>query len=174
MRFHLVVLFARLFHTGYSMKKLPVLIASIAVCELVGILSTPFTIAAIPVWYAHLIKPPFSPPNWIFGPVWTSLYFLMGVSFFLIWQLGWKKKKVKTAGYFFGAQLALNFLWSVSFFGLRSPLLGMVNIVALWVLIVLTMKKLYPLSQVAFYLLVPYILWVSFAMLLNGAIVFLN
>lgn len=156
------------------MKNLFKLIASIAVCELVGILSTPFTLAAIPTWYATLVKPPFSPPNWIFGPVWTLLYLMMGISFYLLWQLGWKKKKVKVAGYYFGAQLALNFLWSVSFFGLHSPLLGLVNIIALWILIILTMKHFYPLSKPAFYLLVPYVLWVSFATLLNGAIVVLN
>lgn len=156
------------------MKNLPRLIASIAVCELVGILSTPFTVAAIPTWYTFLIKPPFAPPNWIFGPVWTLLYALMGVSFYCIWQLGWKKKKVRVAGYYFGAQLAVNFLWSISFFGLRSPLLGLVNIVVLLALIILTMKHFYPLSKVAFYLLIPYLLWVSFATFLNGAIVVLN
>lgn len=156
------------------MKNLPKLIVSIVVCELVGLLSTPFTIAAIPEWYAFLIKPSFSPPNWIFGPVWTLLYLMMGVSFFLLWQLGWKKKKVKDAAYFFGAQLALNFFWSIAFFGLRSPLLSLVTIVALLALILLTMKHFYPLSKPAFYLLVPYLFWVSFATLLNGAIVLLN
>lgn len=156
------------------MKNLPKLIASIALCEAVGILSTPFTIAAIPTWYSTLVKPPFSPPNWIFGPVWTLLYLMMGVSFYCIWQLGWKKKKVKVAGYYFGVQLALNFLWSIAFFGLRSPLLGLVNIIALWMFIILTMKHFYPLSRIAFYLLVPYLLWATFAMLLNGAIVLLN
>lgn len=157
-----------------SMKNLPKLIISIVVCELVGILSTPFTLAAIPGWYSTLVKPPFSPPNSIFGPVWTLLYLMMGVAFFLIWQLGWKKKKVRVAGYYFGAQLALNFLWSIAFFGLRSPILGLATIVALLSLIILTMKHFYPLSKVAFYLLVPYLLWVSFATILNGAIVLLN
>lgn len=156
-----------------SMKYLPKLIASIVVCELVGLLSTPFTLAAIPNWYATLVKPPFSPPNWIFGPVWTLLYFLMGVSFFLIWQQGWKKK-TKVAGYYFGAQLVLNFFWSIAFFSLRSPTLGLINIIALLTLIILTMKHFYPLSRTAFYLLVPYLLWVTFATILNGAIVILN
>lgn len=157
-----------------SMKNLPKLIVSIVVCELVGILSTPFTLAAIPGWYASLVKPPFSPPNWIFGPVWILLYLMMGVSFHYIWQLGWQKKKVRVAGYYFGVQLAFNFLWSIAFFGLRSPILGLVNIVVLLGLILLTMKHFYPLSRVAFYLLVPYLLWVIFATLLNGAIVLLN
>ncbi len=156
------------------MKNLPKLIASIALCEVIGILSTPFTIAAISGWYAHLIKPSFSPPNWIFGPVWTLLYMMMGISLFLIWELGLKKKKVKTAVYYFGAQLVLNFFWSIAFFGLRSPLLGLITIVTLLALILLTMKHFYTLSKPAFYLLVPYLLWVSFATLLNVAIVILN
>ncbi|MDP1721953.1 MAG: TspO/MBR family protein [Candidatus Gottesmanbacteria bacterium] len=156
------------------MKNLHKLIASIALCEAVGILSTPFTLAAITGWYTNLIKPSFSPPNWIFGPVWTLLYMMMGISLFLIWELGLKKKKVKTAVYYFGAQLVLNFFWSIAFFGLRSPLLGLVNITILLGLILLTMKHFYPLSKPAFYLLVPYSLWVSFAAILNGAIVILN
>lgn len=155
------------------MRNLPKLIISIALCEAVGILSTSFTLAAIPEWYSALVKPPFSPPNWVFGPVWILLYLMMGVSFHYIWQLGWKKK-IKVAGYYFGAQLALSFLWSVAFFGLRSPLLGLVNIITLWIFIVLTMKHFYPLSKIAFYLLVPYLLWIIFATLLNGAIVLLN
>jgi len=92
----------------------------------------------------------------------------------LIWKQGWNKKKVKTAGMFFLAQLSLNFLWSPIFFGLKSPLLGLVVIVIMWTLILATMKKFYPLSKLAFYLLVPYLLWVSFATVLNAAIVVLN
>jgi tryptophan-rich sensory protein len=156
------------------MKDFIKLVLSILGCELVGILGTPFTIAAIPTWYTSLNKPFFSPPTWIFGPVWTILYFLMGVSFYLILQKGWKKKPVKSAGMFFIAQLALNFLWSPIFFGLKSPLLGLITIVAMWILIITTMKKFYPLSKLAFYLLIPYLLWVSFATVLNAAILILN
>ena len=155
------------------MKDLSKLIISVVGCELVGILGTPFTISAIPAWYATLNKPVFAPPNWIFGPVWTLLYFLMGISFYLIWKQGWKKK-IRAAGMFFLAQLGLNFIWSPIFFGLRAPLLGLIVIVTMWVLIVMTMKRFYPLSRLAFYLLVPYLLWVSFATLLNVAIVVLN
>lgn len=150
------------------------LLVCIVGCELVGILGTPFTISAIPTWYASLNKPFFAPPNWLFGPAWTLLYFLMGVSFYLILQKNRKKKVVKTAIHFFLAQLVLNFLWSPIFFGLRSPLLGLITIVALWLLIIITMKKFYPLSKAAFYLLIPYLLWVSFATVLNAAIVVLN
>ncbi len=156
------------------MKNLPKLIISIVGCELVGFLGTPFTISAIPTWYATLNKPFFSPPNWLFGPVWTLLYFLMGVAFYLIWKQGWKKKKVKTAGMYFLAQLGLNFIWSPIFFGLKAPLLGLIIIVAMWALIAMTIKKFYPLSKWAAYLLVPDLLWVSFATILNAAIVVLN
>lgn len=156
------------------MKNTWKLIASVIGCELVGILGTPFTISAIPTWYATLNKPFFAPPNWLFGPAWTLLYFLMGLAFYLIWKQGWQKKKNRIAGKYFLAQLALNFIWSPIFFGLRAPLLGLIVIVAMWTMIVITMKKFYPLSKPAFYLLVPYLLWVSFATLLNGAIVVLN
>jgi len=156
------------------MKDWPKFIISIIGSELVGLLGTPFTISAIPTWYATLTKPFFAPPNWIFGPVWTLLYFLMGVAFYLIWKQDWKKEKVKTARNYFFVQLALNFAWSPIFFGLRSPILGLIVIVAMWVFIVLTIKKFYPLSKWAAYLLIPYLLWVSFATLLNAAIAVLN
>jgi tryptophan-rich sensory protein len=156
------------------MKNWHKLIISVIGCELVGFLGTPFTISAIPTWYATLNKPFFAPPNWIFGPVWTLLYLLMGVAFYLIWKQSWQKKKVRMAGLYFLAQLVLNFIWSPVFFGLRAPLLGLIVIIAMWTLIVMTMKKFYPLSKLAFYLLAPYLLWVSFATLLNAAIVVLN
>lgn len=156
------------------MKNFPKLITSIVGCELVGLLGTPFTVSAIPTWYATLNKPSFAPPNWVFGPAWTLLYFLMGLSFYLIWKQGLDKKRIKIASQFFFVQLGLNFAWSPIFFGLRSPLLGLIVILSMLVFIVLTMKKFYPLSKPAFYLLTPYLLWVSFATLLNAGIVILN
>jgi tryptophan-rich sensory protein len=155
------------------MKDLSKLIVSVIGCELVGFLGTPFAISAIPTWYASLNKPFFAPPNWIFGPVWTLLYFFMGIAIFLIWKQGWKKKN-KSAIQFFLLQLVFNFIWSPIFFGLRAPLFGLIVIVAMWMLIVMTMKKFYPVSKLAFYLLVPYLFWVSFATILNAAIVVLN
>ncbi len=92
------------------MKNLSKLVISIVGCEVVGILGSVFTVSSISSWYATLNKPFFAPPNWIFGPVWTLLYFLMGVAFYLIWKQGWKKKKVATAGKYFFAQLGLNFI----------------------------------------------------------------
>lgn len=156
------------------MKNTAKLLISIIGCELVGILGTPFTTAAIPTWYLTLNKPFFAPPNWLFGPAWTLLYFLMGISFYLIWKKNIKNKKIKTAKKLFLAQLFLNFIWSPIFFGLRSPLLGLITIIILWALIIATIYKFYPLSKWAAYLLIPYLLWVTFATTLNGAILFLN
>ena len=99
---------------------------------------------------------------------------MMGISFYLIWKQNWKTKELKTAGLYFFAQLFLNFIWSPVFFGLRNPVLGLVVIVALWFVLLVTMKKFYSLSRNAFYLLVPYLVWVSFATVLNFAIVVLN
>lgn len=160
--------------TKLEKKSLPKLIVSILGCQLVGLISVPFTFSAIPTWYATLVKPSFSPPNWLFGPVWTLLYLLMGLSFYLIWRQGWTTQKARTARNFFLAQLALNFLWSFLFFGLRSPFLGLLDILALLALITCTLRHFYPLSKPAFYLLLPYLLWVSFATLLNLSLVILN
>ena len=156
------------------MGNLQKLIVAIVGCELVGILSTPFTLSAIPTWYIHLHKPSFSPPNWIFGPVWTVLYFLMGLSVFLIWKKGVKNKKIQHALFYFLVQLFFNFTWSILFFGLHNPLLGLVDILLLLISIILTMIIFLKTSRFAFYLLIPYLLWVSFATLLNLSLVLLN
>lgn len=156
------------------MKNLAKLILSILFCELVGIAATPFTIPAISSWYKTLHKPSFSPPNWVFGPVWTVLYFLMGVSFFLIWNRKMRTKKERSALLFFFVQLLLNFLWSFLFFGLHSPLLSLIDIILMVIFIGITMKDFFQISKPAFLLFIPYLLWVSFATMLNAAILFLN
>lgn len=156
------------------MKDIGKFLISIFGCELIGILATPFTISAIPTWYATLNKPPFSPPNWIFEPVWTLLYLLMGISAFLIWQKGLHNMKVKKALGYFLLQLFFNFIWSVTFFGLHSPLLGLLDIVVLLVIVIITIVSFYKLSRSAAYLLIPYLLWLSFATILNLSIVVLN
>lgn len=156
------------------MNKFLKFIAAILICEGVGFISTPFTIAAIPTWYATLHKPFFSPPNWVFAPVWTCLYFLMGVAAYLVWKKGLKKKEVKEALKFFLIQLVLNFAWSLFFFGLHAPLLAFIEIVILWLAIFVTIKKFHPLVPFAAYLLVPYLFWVSFAAILNLSIFILN
>ncbi|HQM15820.1 MAG TPA: tryptophan-rich sensory protein [Candidatus Woesebacteria bacterium] len=162
---------------NYQIKKMNKwlkLVISIAMCELVGIVGTPFTIAAIPSWYSTLNRPFFSPPNWLFAPVWTTLYLMMGIAFFLIWNQGFKKSKTKEAAHLFFIQLFLNGIWSPIFFGLKSPFLGLIVIATLWGYLLDTINKFRALSKPAAYLLYPYFGWVSFATLLNAAIVILN
>ncbi|MDP2666697.1 MAG: TspO/MBR family protein [Candidatus Diapherotrites archaeon] len=150
-------------------------ILSIGVCQLAGIAGALFTTPAIPIWYAALEKPFFTPPSWVFGPAWGLLYLLMGISLYLVWQeRGSKQKKVIPALKVFGLQLGLNLLWSISFFGLRSPALGFVVILLLGWAIWKTIRAFKPISARAAYLLYPYLLWVGFAALLNLAILFLN
>lgn len=150
------------------------LVVAVVVTQLAGIIGSLFTFSAIPTWYATLTKPELNPPSWIFGPVWTTLYLLMGVSAFLIWQKGWARKDVKIALSVYGVQLVLNALWSIVFFGMQNPGLALVNIALLFVSIVATMVLFYKISRPAMYLLIPYILWVSFALYLNYAIYALN
>jgi benzodiazapine receptor len=150
------------------------LIASILLCQLAGLIGSIFTIPAIPTWYESLKKPIFNPPNWIFGPVWVSLYLLMGVSLFVILQRRGSHPQAKKGLFFFFAQLILNAFWSVAFFGLQSPLLGLINIILLWTAIFFTIQYFFKISRIAALLLLPYILWVSFAALLNMSLWVLN
>ena len=145
------------------------LIAAILICEISGVIGSVFTYQSIPDWYntEKLNKPSFTPPSWLFGPVWVTLYLLMGISAYLIWEKGTKKKLVKDSLSIFGIQLILNTLWSILFFGLRCPLCGFIEIIILWFAIAFTIITFYKLSRTAALLLVPYILWVSFAMVLN-------
>ncbi|MFH1663241.1 MAG: TspO/MBR family protein [archaeon] len=154
------------------MNKITKALASIVLCQLAGIVGSVFTFSAITEWYAFLNKPFFSPPNWLFAPVWLILYTLMGIAFFLVWEKGLKENN--KAVNFFYIQLGLNALWSILFFGLRSPVLGLAGIVLLWVFIVLTIKEFYSIDKRAAYLLIPYILWVSFAAVLNYFVFVLN
>lgn len=153
-------------------RSLKILILSIAITESVGILGSVFTAPAIPTWYRGLEKPAFNPPNWIFGPVWTVLYLLMGISLYLVWSSG-KKEKAYTLKIFW-LHLLANFMWSFFFFGLKNPLLGLVEIVVLLGLIVYVMKLFWRINSWSTYLLVPYLLWTSFATLLNFSIWQLN
>jgi tryptophan-rich sensory protein len=150
------------------------LVVSLVACQCAGLIGSIFTTPAIPTWYATLQKPSFNPPNWLFAPAWITLYLLMGIAAFLIWRRGLKQKEVRAALVVFLVQLVLNALWSVVFFGLQSPLYGMVVILALWVAILLTILRFFKLSTAAGALMLPYILWVSFASVLNIAIFMLN
>ncbi len=150
------------------------LVIAIGVSELAGVIGSFFTISAIPNWYAGLVKPALNPPAWVFGPAWTMLYALIGIAAFLIWRMGWERKDIRMALGVFGIQLFLNAIWSIIFFGLQSSGWALVDIALLWLAIVWTMVIFYKISRPAAYLLVPYILWVSFASYLNYSIWILN
>lgn len=156
-----------------KIKDLPKLLFSIAICEGAGIVGSVFTFPAISTWYQTLNKPSFSPPNFIFGPVWTALYALMGIALYLVIS---DKGKVKSgqAAKLFLTQLFFNVTWSIMFFGLRNPLLGLINIIILWMLIVIVVYKFLKINLRAGILLLPYLAWVSFAAILNYSIWFLN
>jgi len=156
------------------MKKAAGIVVSIAVCELAGIVGSVFTMPSIPGWYAGLAKPSFNPPNWIFGPVWTLLYALMGLAAYLVYEKGFKRPEVKKALAVFAAQLVMNTLWSIVFFGAHRILGAAVVIVLLWAMILATILLFHRISKAAAYLLVPYILWVSFATVLNASLYVLN
>lgn len=147
------------------------LIVSIVICLLIGFIAGISTSKSIDSWYSKIKKPTFNPPSWIFGPVWTILYVLMGVSLYLLWT---SKIDNRLAIMFFVIQLVLNFLWSYLFFGLQNPLIAFIEIVILWIMIILTMIYAYPVSQTASLLMIPYILWVTFASILNLSIYLLN
>ena len=140
----------------------------------IGSASGLVTADAIDTWYAGINKPSFNPPNWIFGPVWTLLYILMGVAAGLVWSSTAEASVKRRALAVYILQLGLNALWSFLFFGLRSPQLALAEIVLLWIAIVWCMRLFEPIHRTSAYLLVPYLLWVSFASVLNGAIVWLN
>jgi benzodiazapine receptor len=150
------------------------LLVSIALCQSAGLLGSFFTIPAIPTWYSTLNRPAFSPPNWLFGPVWVSLYTLMGISLFMIWNKAEKGSYRRKALVFFFIQLVLNALWSVFFFGLRFPLAGLIEMAFLWSALFVTIYYFFKLSQWAGILLLPYLVWVSFAFVLNFSLWILN
>lgn len=146
------------------------LIVSLAVPLLVGVMGSFFTMPSITNWYASLAKPALNPPNWVFGPVWTLLFILMGVSAYLVWRKGLKNKAVQLTLAIFIFQLFLNSFWSLLFFGIHSPGVAFTEILSLWFAIMALILASFQVSRLASYLLIPYILWVSFASYLNYAI----
>ena len=147
------------------------LIISIVICQLAGAIGAIFTTPKIGTWYAALHKPLFNPPNWIFGPVWITLYTLMGIALYLVWE---SKKSKKQALQIFGLQLALNALWSMVFFGAESILFGLVVIILLWLAILWMIVKFWKIDERAGWFLVPYIVWVTIATALNAGVWLLN
>ena len=153
------------------MNKWVKLIVSILICQIAGIIGSIFTTPSITTWYADLQQPAFSPPNWVFGPVWITLYTLMGISLYLVWN---KKNNVKIPLTLFFIQLILNSIWSIIFFGLQNSFYALIEIIILWIAILLTIISFYKISKKASLLLIPYIIWVTLAAILNYYIWVLN
>jgi tryptophan-rich sensory protein len=149
-------------------------VVAVLICELAGVIGSIFTTPSIPAWYATLVKGPLNPPAWVFAPVWTTLFALMGIAAFLVWEKGLERGDVKIALSIFGGQLVLNTLWSIIFFGAQSPGGAFIEIVFLWLAILATIIAFARISRPAAWLLAPYILWVSFAAYLNLMIWILN
>jgi tryptophan-rich sensory protein len=156
------------------LKTLSKLLLCILISEAAGLIVIPFIDSGMSPWYASLVKPALNPPNWLFGPVWTVLYALMGLAAFLIWRRGLQTKGVKHALGHFLIQLVLNALWTVIFFGLHRPGLALIEIVVLWLAILFTIIIFRRISRPAAWLMMPYIAWVSVAAYLNASIWFLN
>jgi len=151
-----------------------VLLMFIALCEVVGAVSSVFTIKAIPYWYKNLKKPKFNPPGWVFGPAWTLLYGLMGLSLYLAFENAPNQAGILPGVIAFTLQLALNYFWTYIFFGRKNIKAALYEIIFLWIAIAATIIFFFPISPLAAYLLLPYIAWVSFAALLNQKIYELN
>lgn len=157
------------------MNKITRILTVVVTCLAIGYFSGIVTRSSIATWYPTLIKPSFNPPNWIFAPVWSMLYVMMGVAAGLVWsKIESDKEAVKKALVVFAIQLALNALWSYLFFGLHNPLLAGLEIIILWLMIYETYIQFVKINKIAGYLLIPYLLWVSFATVLNGSIWWLN
>ena len=161
-----------------SMPSIPyhviVLLCAVGISELAGGIGALFTTPAIPHWYASLRKPPGNPPNRVFGPVWTLLYFLMGIAVFLVWTSGDDPHAIQFAVIIFAVQLVVNVLWSVIFFGMKDPLAALGIIIFLWLMIATTIAAFWFIVPLAAALLIPYFLWTSFAAYLNLGIAWLN
>ena len=144
-------------------------------CLAAGSIGSIFTYGSVNTWFPTLAKPSFNPPGWVFGPVWTTLYILMGIAAGLVWNRGGlSDPTIRKALWLFALQLGLNTLWSALFFGLKSPFFALVDIVFLWAAILATTLAFKPVSAAAAWLMTPYLAWVSFAAILNAAIWKLN
>lgn len=163
------------YYKNIKMNKVTRILAIVVTCLVIGYFSGMVTRSAITTWYPTLIKPGFNPPNWVFAPVWTTLYVIMGVAAGLVWnQIEEQREAVKKALIFFAIQLVLNALWSYLFFGLRNPILAGLEIIVLWLMIFETYIQFSKINVISGYLFLPYIAWVSFAAVLNGSIWWLN
>jgi benzodiazapine receptor len=157
------------------MNKFVKIAIALLVCLAVGYSASTVTRPSVESWYPTIVKPFFNPPNWIFMPVWTLLYVLMAIAAGLVWdKIKEQNEEVKKALLFFIIQLTLNAIWSYLFFGLKNPLLALIEIALLWLMIYETYLKFTKINKIAGYLLIPYLAWVAFAAILNASIWWLN
>jgi len=159
---------------AFNRQSILILIGAVLLCNCAGLLGAMVTKTGPGSWYESLVKPSFNPPSWLFAPVWTLLFILMGISLFLVIMEGRKGHDIRIPLVLFGIQLILNILWSFAFFALESPLAGLLVILSLLIFIVATMVAFFPVRKAATWLLLPYLAWVSFATVLNYAIYTLN
>jgi len=151
------------------------ILVMIVTCVIVGYISGVVTRESVTTWYTTIDKPSFNPPNWIFAPVWTTLFVMMGIAAGLVWdRIEIQKETVKKGLTFFAIQLALNALWSFIFFGLHNPMLALLEIIVLWLMIYETFVQFNKVNKIAGFLFIPYLLWVTFALVLNASIYWLN
>ncbi len=160
-------------HAGRQWPSFLVLVACLAICFVAAGIGSALTLPQIPTWYEGLVKPWFNPPNTVFGPVWTILYALMAVAMWRVWMRSSGDVRTRAAG-IFALQLALNVAWSAVFFAAHSPGAGLIVIVALLAAIIATIFVFTPIDRLAAWLFAPYLAWVSFASVLNGAVFALN
>jgi translocator protein len=160
--------------SSFNVREIPKLIVSILIVFLAGAVGTVFTLKEITGWYAYLPKPSWTPPNYAFGPIWSTLYVLMGISLFLIWREGLNRKDVQIAVIVFAVQLAINVVWSLVFFGTHNIFGGLLLVLILWVAILVNIIVFYRISKPAGLILIPYIVWVSIASYLNYSVLMLT
>ena len=151
------------------------IIIMIVTCVVIGAIAGLLTQKGVDTWYTTIQKPSFNPPNWVFAPVWSTLYVMMGIAAGLVWhEMDRQKETVRKALKFFAIQLALNALWSFLFFGLHNPMLALIEIILLWLMIYETFVQFNKVNKISGYLFIPYLLWVTFALTLNASIWWLN
>lgn len=155
-------------------RSLAILVVAVLLPLVVGVLGSFSTMDSVRTWYPTLVRPSFAPPTWVFGPVWTMLYAIMGVASWLVWRQGVARPEVQTALALYGTQLVFNLAWSWLFFGLRQPFAALIEIVVLLALIAFTTLRFAAVSRPAATLMLPYLAWVAFATVLNGGFWWLN
>jgi translocator protein len=159
---------------NFSVKEIPKLIVSILIVFAAGAVGTVYTLKEITTWYVTLAKPSWTPPNWAFGPIWSTLYVLMGIALFLVWREGLDRKDVRIAILVFAVQLVLNVLWSIIFFATHNIFGGLIFVIMLWISILINIIVFYRISKPAGLILIPYLIWVSIASYLNYSVFLLN